>query len=109
MDLTTLGINFRKRTEEEIRESVDEYIASKDYLEYVNAKRLEYGYKDGKNSLENIQNIFKTVKHEGEIEGKSVVINTRANFLKAMKNMNSNSIVMSVCHEFHIFELVFCQ
>ncbi len=82
-----LGINFRKRTEEEIRESVDEYIASKDYLEYVNAKRLEYGYKDGKNSLENIQNIFKTVKHEGEIEGKSVVINTRANFLKAMKNM----------------------
>jgi len=42
-----LGVSFRKRTEEEIMRSPNEYIASKDYLDYMNEKRLEYGYKDG--------------------------------------------------------------
>ena len=55
-----LGVKFRKRTEEEIENSPNQYIPSQDYLEYMNTKRLEYGYKDGKNLLENMQNLFKT-------------------------------------------------
>lgn len=81
-----VGVNFRKRTEEEIKKSPNEYIPSKDYLDYMKIKGLEYGYKDGNNIIQNAQNLLKTIIHEGEIEGKSTSQNFRANFANVIKN-----------------------
>lgn len=82
-----LGVRFRERTEKEIMQSPTEYFPSKDYLEYMEQKRVEYGYAEGKNILAHGYNLLKTLKCEGELEGNTTIENTRNNFVQAIKNI----------------------
>ena len=79
------SIKFRKRTQEEIKESPDKYLPSQEYLKYVLEERQRLGYTQSK-----INNVINTVIHEQKIEAYMTNRNIRYNLIDVIKGRIKN-------------------
>lgn len=77
-----IGIELRKRTEEEIENSPDKYLPKKDYLEYMKEKKREYGF-----SKNRINNSINSIGAGGKLELKEVERTTKKNLPSVIKSI----------------------
>ena len=79
------GVEIRKRTEEEIRESPNEYKPKEDYLQYMKLKRKELGFLEGKNMFSKAYNTASVNIMGGTFEYKEMKRSFGKNFVPAMR------------------------
>ena len=84
-----IGIEFRKRTEKEIEESPNKYMTKSDYINYVNEKKKEFGFVQGKGKVAKLYNNISNVMAGGKFEYNEVVRSTKKNFFTIIKEFIS--------------------
>ena len=92
-DGNIIGLRVRKRTEQEINQSPDEYIPSNEYMKYISEKRKELRYINKNNKIADSYNRASFIFHGARHEIDSSVKNMKKNFftyLKDFKNKISN-------------------
>ena len=84
-----IGIELRKRTEKEIAENPDKYIPSKDYIDYIDEKRKEFGYIRSDTKGAKLYNGLSNIAAGGKLEYNETVRSTKKNFFSVLKQIVS--------------------